>query len=560
MVTRTRAAGVSRILLLAGLVVAACTPPPPSASPTSAPGTPAAAQTREQALRVPLTEPPTLDPGLAEDVVSIDVVRQTFEGLVTFDEKGALIGLGAEKWDVSADGLTYTFTLRQGPKWSDGKSVTAQDYAWAWKRNVDPKTASPYANTLYPIKNAQPINDGQLDPEQLGVQARDDRTLVVTLEKPAAYFMRLASTWTLMPLRQDIIDTFDAKWTEPQNIVTNGPYRLREWQHDAQIVLERNEEYWGQKPALQKVTYRLYPEGGSEQVLAAYEAGELDTFGTGASFELPPNQVDRILADPKLKSELTTFDQSATNFITINNLRPHLNDPRVRQALGQALDRPSIIESVLKRAGKPAYTVHPTGIAGRNADVWPKDDVAAAKKLLADAGFPDGRGFPEITFTYNTSAQWKPLAEYLQQRWKETLGLNVRLDSMELAVFLKWRRGDDWVQRGDLYRGGWFSDYEDPNNWFNVLWESGSDPLAFNTGWKNDQYDALVRQAAGELDQARRDAAYGQAEEILAREYPVIPVFHYEIRTLVRPYVQNFLPERVLGLTPVSKITLSNAR
>jgi oligopeptide transport system substrate-binding protein len=536
------------LLLLASLLTAACMPGQPGAGEKG----------REQTLRTPLTEPPTLDPGLAEDNVSIDVISQLFEALVAFDDKGAISGLGAEKWDISADGLTYTFTLRQGPKWSDGKAVTAQDYAWAWRRNVSPKTASPYANTLFPVKNAEAINEGKLEPEQLGVEAKDDRTLVVTLEQPAAYFLRLASTWTLMPLRQDVIEKHGDKWTEAQNIVTNGLYLLKEWQHDTQIVLERNEDYWGAKPTLQKAIYRLYPEGGSDQVLAAYETGEIDTTGAGTSFELPPNQVDRILADSKLKEQVKIFDQSATNFITVNNRREHLKDPRVRIALGQALDRQRIIGEVLKRVGKPAYGLQPEGIVGRKPEIWPKDDPAAAKKLLAEAGYPDGRGFPEISFTYNTSAQWKPFAEHLQQRWKETLGINVKLDSMEWAVFLKWRKGDEWVQKGDLYRGGWFSDYEDPNNWYNVLWESRSDPLAFNSGWKNDRYDALAHQAAGELERSRRESTYGQAEELLAKEYPVIPVFHYSVRSLVKPYVQNFQPERVLGITPLKKISLSS--
>ena len=602
----SRVARFGCVLTLAGLLTSACTPAAPSASPTTAPapptvpaakpteaskpaeaakpaaspaataeskpaGAPAAAASpqaqpaakptgplaREQAIRIPLAEPPTLDPGLAEDVVSIEVIVQLFEGLVTYDEQGNLSGLGAEKWEISPDGMTYTFTLRQGPKWTDGKPITAADYAWAWKRNVDPETASPYANTLFPVKNAQAINDGTMDPEQLGVQAKDDRTLVVTLEKPAAYFLRLASTWAMFPLRQDVIEKSGDKWTEPQNIVSNGPFTLKEWRHDTQIVLERNDAYWGQKPTLQKATYRLFPEGGSDQVLAAYEANELDTFGTGASFELPPNQVDRVLADAKLKNEVKVFDQSATNFISVNTRREHFKDPRVRMALGMALERQKMIDEVLKRPGKPAYTLQPEGIAGRRPELWPKDDVAMAKKLLADAGYPDGRGFPEITFTYNTSAQWKPLAEYLQQRWKETLGINVKLDSMEFAVFLKWRRGDDWTQKGDLFRGGWFSDYEDPNNWYNVLWDSQSDPLAFNLGWQNQSYDALVRQAAAELDRTKREAMYRQAEEILAKEYPAIPTFHYNIRTLVKPNIQGYDIGRVLGISPLRTVSVA---
>jgi len=577
---------LARGLILLSLVVAACggsATPAPTADPkapeaakpaaqATAPGadktagaapvaaTAPAKPAREQTLRLPIIEPPTIDPGLATDTVSIDIIAQIFEGLVGFDDKGAIVGLGAEKWDVSPDGLTYTCTLRSGPQWSDGKSVTAKDYEWAWKRNIDPKTASDYATTLYPIKNAVNIHKEDLDPQQLGVSARDDRTLVVTLEQPASYFLRLVSTWTMMPLRQDVLDQHGDTWTEAKNVVSNGPFLLKEWQHDTQIVLERNDKYWGDKPALTRAVMRIFPEGGSEQVLTSYEAGELDTFGSGTSFELPAAQVDRILADPQLKQEVKTFDQSATMFITVNNRRAHFKDPKVRMALGQAIERDRVINQVLKRVATPARGLQPEGIVGRKPDLWAKEDLQEARKNLAEAGFPDGRGFPEITFTYNTNAQWTLMAEYLQQRYKEALGINVKLDSMEWAVFLKWRRGDDWANGGDLYRGGWFSDYEDPNNWYNVLWDSREDPGVYNSGWKNDEYDRLVRQAQGELDRGKREQLYQQAEQILAQQYPNIPVFHYGLRTLVKPHVQKFELERVLGLAPLKKVEMAERR
>jgi oligopeptide transport system substrate-binding protein len=581
MATSRARPALARGLVLLSLLTAACAggpPPAPTAAPkadakpteAAQPAGPVAQATapaaatkpaaREQVIRLPSSEPPTLDPGLATDVVSVDIINAIFEGLVTFDDQGTIFGVGAEKWDISADGLTYTFTLRQGPQWSDGKPVTARDYEWAWKRNINPETASDYANTLYPIKNAVDIHKEGLDPQQLGVVAKDDRTLVVTLEQPAAYFLRLASTWTMMPLREDVIDQFGDKWTEAKNIVSNGPFVMKEWQHDTQIVLERNETYWSEKPALTRAVFRLFPEGASEQVLTAYEAGELDSFGSGASFELPAAQVDRIMADPALKQDVRTFDQSATMFIGVNNRRSHLKDPKVRLALGQAIERERVINQVLRRAATPARGLHPEGIVGRKPELWPGDDLQQAKKNLADAGFPDGRGFPEITFTYNTSAQWQLLAEYLQQRYKEALGINVKLDSMEFAVFLKWRHGEDWENNGDLLRGGWFSDYEDPNNWYNVLWDSREDPEQFNSGWKNEDYDRIVRQARGELDRAKREQLYEQAEQILASEYPNIPVFHYGMRTLVKPHVQGFEVERVLGLTPLRKVQLTERR
>jgi oligopeptide transport system substrate-binding protein len=546
-------------LLLVGAMATACAMPTAAALTGLAAAGATAAPARQgstQEVHLPSTEPPTLDPGLAEDAASVDVMYQLFDGLVFLDKSGGVSALGAESWTIAPDGLTYTFRLRQGPAWSDGKPVTAQDYAWAWKRNVSPVTASPYANALFPVKNAQAINDDELDPEELGVQAVDDRTLVVTLEKPAAYFLSLASTWTLYPLRQDVIERYGDQWTEPENMVSNGPYALKEWTHDTRIVMERNDRYWGPKPAIQRVTWHLFPGDGSEQMLAAYEAGEIDTTGAGVPAELPTSQIDRIHADPVLSSQLRSIPQSATAFIIVNHRKPYLQDVRVRQALGLALDRRAILDAVMKRAGQPAQGLQPPGIAGRQPDAWPKDDVAKAQQLLADAGYPNGQGFPEISLTYATNAEWRLFAEYAQQRWKETLGVNVRLESMEFATFLRFRRGDEWAQRGDLYRGNWFSDYEDPNNWYNQLWDSASDPGAFNGGWSNSRFDALVRQAAGETDNARRAALYGQADQVMAQDYPHVPIFHYEIESLVKPYLRAYDPARVLGLTPLRTMAL----
>jgi oligopeptide transport system substrate-binding protein len=556
-------------VLVIAILMPACASPPSASLVTTAlansrvAGTELrgiASQTQGQEVRLPSIEPPTLDPGLAEDVASIDIISQLFDGLVAFDEAGAATPVGAETWNVSPDGLTYTFILRQGPTWSDGVPLRAQDYEWAWKRNISPATASPYANSLFPLKNAEAIHEGTLDPEQLGVQALDDKTLVATLEQPASYFLRLASTWTLMPLRRDVIEAYGDAWTEPAHIVTNGPFLLKEWRHDTRIVLERNEAYWGTKPTIQRATFRAFPEDGSEQMLAAYEAGEIDTTGTGVPSELPTSQIDRILGDPTLRSEARSIPQSGTALIVVNNRRPYLKDPRVRQALGMSLDRRQILDQVLRRAGTPAFTPVPEGIAGRRPDLWPTEDVAAARSLLAAAGYPDGRGFPEITLTYNTNAEWRIFAEYAQQHWKDTLGITVRLEAMEFATFLKWRRTADWTERGDLYRGAWFSDYEDPNNWYNVLWHSAADPNAFNGGWRNEHYDTLVGQATGELNSARRVELYGQAEAIMAQDYPHIPLFHYEVRTLVKPYVQGYNPARVLGLTPLRSMSIVGSR
>ena len=509
----------------------------------------------EQVVRLPSPEPPTLDPGLATDGHSIDVIAQLFDGLVDFDDQGTVFGVQAQGWQVSDDGRTYTFQLRDGMRWSDGQPVTAGDYEYAWKRNIDPKTASDYANTLYPIRNAERIHTQGGDPSTLGVRAADDRTLVVQLEQPAAYFLRLASTWTLYPLPRWAIEQHGDRWTEASNIVTNGPFTLQSWQHDRELVLARNDAYWGTKPTLVRAVLKIFPDEAEEQVVAAYEAGEIDMNSTNIG--VSPAYAERLRADAKTQSEIHRFPASHTRFIVVNHRKPALNDARVRQALGLVVERERLLRDVLKRPGQPATSLQPEGIAGRQPDLWPKEDVARAKQLLADAGYPDGRGLPELTFTYRSSDVWRTAAQYLQQRWKDTLGVNVRLDSMEWKAFLQWRHEAGWTDRGDLYLGDWLSDYEDPNNWYNVLWDSGEDPSQFNGGWKNGEYDALVRRARALLDPAERTAVYQQAEALLARDYVHLPLYYEQYEVLVKPYVQNYTPTRVLGNTPLRRMAVA---
>jgi oligopeptide transport system substrate-binding protein len=509
---------------------------------------------REQVVRLPSPEPPTLDPGLATDGHSIDPIYQLFEGLVGYDEQGNVSGVQAQGWQVSEDGRTYTFQLREGMRWSDGRPVTAADYEYAWKRNVDPKTASDYANVLYPIQNAERINTGGADPATLGVRAVDDRTLVVQLEQPAAYFLRLASTWTLYPLPRWAIERYADRWSEPGNIVTNGPFKLESWRHDQELVLVRDDAYWGPKPTLQRAIFKIFPDGAEDQMVTAYEAGELDVSTT--NFAVSAGQADRLQADPKYRDQLHQFPASHTRFIVVNHRRPALRDPRVRQALGLTIEREKVLREVLRRPGQPATSLQPEGIAGRQPELWPAEDVQRAKQLLAEAGYPDGRGFPELSFTYRTSDEWKLLAQYLQRRWKDTLGINVRLDNMEWKAFLKWRHEAGWSDRGDLYLGDWISDYEDPSNWYNVLWDSAEDPTQFNGGWASSEYDGLVRRARGELDARARTALYEQAEAILAGDYVHIPFIYERYALLVRPYVQNYVPTRVLGNTPLRQMAI----
>jgi oligopeptide transport system substrate-binding protein len=529
-------------------------PPTPNLAAT------ATARAQLQSLRMPTTEPPTLDPALATDHASVQVAVQLFEGLTEIDEAGLPAPLGAEKWEIADDGRTFTFVLRADRHWSDGTAVAAADYVWAWRRAIDPRTASDYAALFYPIKNAYRIHNERLDPALLGVTARDARTLVVNLEEPLAHFPRLTALVTFSPLKKEALERFGDRWTRPENIVGNGPFRLVEWVHDKQLVLERSPTYPGADRLMPRATLRIFPEDGASQVLSAYESDALDVFGTGASFEIPPTDAERILGDATARQTVRTTAQSGTLFLAVNHRRPHLQDSRVRRALGLVIERERVLRDILKRVGTPANALVPDGIVGRDESRWPVEGVDAARAALADAGFPEGKEFPPISLAFNVSPQWTQLGEYLRQRYKDTLGIELKLEPMEWTTYLRWRRGEDWPNGGDLARGGWLSDYEDPFNWYNQIWDSREDPGSFNAGWQHDFFDALVREGALTLDRAQRSSLYGQADEVLAAEYPAIPIFYYGSRTLVRPYVRGFDPERVLSLVRLKRVRLDEER
>jgi oligopeptide transport system substrate-binding protein len=530
--------------------------PPPTPNLTAT----ATARTQLLSLRMPTTEPPTLDPALATDHSSVQVAIQLFEGLTEIDQAGQPAPLGAEKWEVQDDGRTYSFTLRGDRLWSDGSAVTASDYVWAWRRAIDPRTASDYAALFYPIKNAVRIHAERLDPALLGVTARDARTLVVNLEEPLAHFPRLTSLITFVPLKKEALERFGDRWTRPENIVGNGPFRLIEWVHDKQLVLEKSPTYPGADRLMPRAILAIFSDDAAGKVLSAFEGGTLDVFGTGASFEIPPGETERILGDAAARLTVRTTPQSGTLFLAVNHRKPHLQESRVRRALGQVIERDRVLKDVLKRLGAPAISLIPDGIVGREESRWPGEDVEAARAALADAGFPEGKDFPPLSFAFNVSPQWTQLGEYLRQRYQDTLGIELRLEPMEWSAFMRWRRGDAWPKDGDLARGGWLSDYEDPYNWYNLIWDSREDPSSFNAGWKHDAYDSAVREGALTFDRAARVALYGTADETLASEYPAIPIFHYASRTLVRRHVHGFEPERVLSLVRLKRVGLDEER
>jgi oligopeptide transport system substrate-binding protein len=515
----------------------AAAPAAPAAAPADSRPAAAAAQ---QVFRFAHYEPVCLDVGLCSDATSYQYYYLMWEGLLGFDQQNKIRYLGAESYDMAKDASTFTFKLRKEAKFSDGSPITARDYEWTIKRNLDPASGSKYAQSLYPIKNAAAFNRGEIkDRDAVGIKALDDYTLQITTQTPAAYLPTLiAGAWTMYPLKQATIEKFGDKWVaEAANIVSNGPFMMQSWKHDEQIVLVPNPYYWGPKPALQRVEVTLLqnPEG---QALVAYERGELDYA------VVPPADIDRVKSNPTLSQQSQRVTQLRGRWVLMDTKNPPFDNLKVRQAFYLAIDRKTMAENVFKGMPTPSWTLMPPNVAGHNPaakiDGGPED----AKRLFAEAGFPNGQGFPEVELVAANSTEYKLQSEALQQNWKTVLGVNTKITLMDQASFLSFRRTRK-DQPFQQYLTGWGMDYADPYNQDNFLFDSKSD--FFNTHWKNDNFDQLIAKAAGETDPATRKQLYEQAEVILVRDVPVAPFYFQAFMVVVKPSVQGLVFTQELG-------------
>jgi oligopeptide transport system substrate-binding protein len=410
-----------------------------------------------------------------------------------------------------------------------------------------PDTKSEYTSALYPLKNAAAIDAGDAELDTLGVKATDDKTLVVTLEAATPYFPLLAATWTYYPVPQHTIEEFGEAWVEAGNMVSNGPYVLTEWNHDQNMVLERNEKYWGEKPTITRGEFTLFADPVA-QALVAFEADELDQAQVAGA------DLDRVKNDPVLGPLVQVFPRSGTQFIVMDTTNPPTDDVRVRQALSMAIERDALANGVLKGEFSPAPTILPPDIPGYNEAAALGEDLEKAKQLLADAGFPNGEGMPELTLTYTaTSTQEKKSAEYLQGIWKQSLGVNVKLDPLEDKAFQDWfnARTD---QPFNMLLSFWGSDWGDPANWHNQLFDSSSD--FYHSHWKNDEFDSTVREAVSMGDAEARVAKYQDAEAILNQDAALVPLFHLNRIYVVKPWVQGIVHYPILGRTWLRYISI----
>jgi len=470
------------------------------------------------------SEPPTLDWSLATDSISIRIIDNLMEGLTQFDPELIPRPAVAKGWKVSEDGKTYTFTLRDDVLWSDGKRVTAYDFEYSWKRLLNPATGAEYAYFLYDVENAYEYNSGRLeDPSAVGVKAIDDLTLQVRLRRPVVYFPSITTFTVTFPLRRDIIERYGDHWTEPSHIVTNGPFLLKEWRHEYSLTLIANKNYYGGRPRLDEV--RFYVIGEGTTALTLYETGGLDLVS------LPP------LAIPTYRNSKEYIHHPFLRgyYYGFNVEKPPFNDRRVRQAFSMAIDRRAFPE-ILKGGELAATSWIPEGMFGYNPSIGLSFNPERARALLKESGYPDGKGFPEVTAVFSTNPENLLIAQNLQAQWKKNLGIEVKLDNLEWKVFLKRLQTDT----PEIFRLGWGADYPDPDNFMNLFTSNSGNN---RTHWKNREYDRLVEAAAMEYDPHRRKRLYDRAQKILTEEdVPIMPLFQNAQNLLVKPYVKGFRP------------------
>lgn len=492
-------------------------------------------------------EPPTLDPDLSGDSISARVAHDFFEGLLSFNQKGEPIPGLAESWEISSDQKTYTFHLRNGIKFSDGTPITATDFVKSWQRFGDPKTGSPQNNMLEIVVNGAQIAKGQLPPSSLGISAPNQDTVVVKLTRPSESFLYLiggSPGFQVVPTK--VIAAKGTAWTEPQNIVTSGAYKITEHVVNGYITAEKNPFYYAESTVkIPQVKYLAIADPNAE--FNQYQANNVDITNS-----IPTDRYKEIKAAyPK---ELYTVQQDAIYFYDFNMMRPELkNNLKLRQALTMAVDRKILTQDILGQGQTELYSyVAPTVSNGKYANVkyewanWTREkQIAEAKNLYAEAGYgPDHPLTLEIS--YNTLDSHKKIAVAIASMWKETLGVNVIAANMEWKTFILARqKGNYQVARDGWVAGKNITDYTD----FMFLCNAPQN----NTHYCNPAYDELIRDANYTLDPVQKQKIYSQAIMLSMNDYPIIPLYQYTYSRLIKPYVKGYDPKDNHGDDVMSK-------
>ena len=487
--------------------------------------TEAAASTGEKILSVQVgPDPETIDPALNSAVDGGNMLLHSFECLLALDENGQLVPGQAESWETSEDGLTWTFHLRDGLKWSDGSDLTANDFVYSWKRVCDPMVAAPYAETvLSMVEGYDKAIEGDLD--ALQVVAQDDNTLVVTLSNPCSYFGSLAAFATLSPVQEATVTANGDAWaTSAATYISNGPFYVSEWVPGSYIMMSKNPYYWNADAIkLDGIKWNLIED--SNAAYSAYQTGEVLMIK-----DVPTEEI------PSLKGNADFYVDPiiGTYYISMNLERDAFKDARVRKALSLAIDRDYVANTLMQGTYSPADNFMGPGWIDTDGTQFKDNanggqsyidvnnyeaDLEEAKQLLADAGYPDGEGFPSISYTTNDAGYHKVVAEYLQQAWAQ-LGIDLQVDIVEWASFTPMRRNGDF----DIARNGWVGDYTDPSNMLELFYSTNGN----NDGkFSNADFDAAIDLSRTTLDSAERSKALHTAEDILMEETGCIPIAYY---------------------------------
>jgi oligopeptide transport system substrate-binding protein len=505
--------------------------------------------TRQQLMLVGNgAEPSDLDPQTITGVPEANIVYTLFEGLTRTDPTTLEARPGvAERWDVSGDAKTYTFHLRADAKWSDGKALTAHDFISSFRRMLAPELASDNADQMYPVVNAEGYHKGTLkDFSQVGFRAIDDRTLEVRLRHPAGYLLKTMASRVWFPVPMHVLEKFGpvfkpgSPWTRAGNLVCNGPFVLHEWQPNRHVEVRRSPTYWN-RATVRLSGVRFVPMENQSAEEAAFRAGQLHL-----TMSVPLTKLD--VYRREAPEQLKIHPYSGVYYYNFNVTRPPFDDVRLRQALAMSVDRETIVKRITRAGETPAYHFTIEGIDGYVSQARTRLDFEAARKLLAEAGFPAGRGLPPVTLLYNTSENHRAIAEAVQQTWKTELGLDVRLENQEWRVYL-----DSMQQKAfQICRAGVIMEPYDPSQFLQVFTKDSG----FNrTGWSDPEYDKLYGQVMQTANRSQRLELMQRMEKILTDAMPILPVYYYTKSYLMQPSVRGSA-ENLMARIPYERIWL----
>ena len=489
-------------------------------------------------------DPESLDPAVITSQADGRIVSALFEGLTRFNAVTAQAEPAlAKRWDISGDGTVYTFHLRDGLQWSTGEPITAHDVVYSWRRAVDPATASDYAGMLFYVKNAESINAGKTtNLSQLGVRATDAKTVRVELTAPTPFFLELCAFWTLAVVPEKAIARHGDQWCLRQPLPVSGSHTLDFWHVRDRVRLRNNPLYWDAASTRNNVV-DLLPVESPATAINLFEAGQADVIWDKSL--VPTELLDALSQRP----EFHRFDYLGSYFVRFNTTQKPLDDPRVRKAMALAIDKARVVEKYTKGGERPAEHFVPPGTGNYTSPSGPTYDAGLAKRLLAEAGYPGGKGFPtDFEYLFNSSPLNKNIAVELQRMWRETLGIQVKLRQAEHKVYLAAQSALDY----HVTRSSWIGDYNDPNTFLDMfMTQNGNN----RTGWANADYDRLIRLANATTDPGKRNGLFRSAETILiVDQLPIFPLFFYVGINIYHPERIGGIHPNILDIHPISAI------